>query len=252
MILKHIMLDPEVDNYTYELSNEDELAPFLAEALGLPLHEAKKLLAEAATDEELNDELTRRVRWRFDTKRRLHLGRRVLWFAIVRHVRPSLVVECGVQEGLGTLVLLRALERNGEEGSPGRLVSIDPLANAGWLVPERLRKGWTFVNARSEGGLDSALEGSTVDLLLSDSGGSYERELGEYETGLRHASPSLVLVAGAGDQTTALRDFSQRHGFTYSYFQDRPKDHFFRGAGTGVAARCVDGNEDPERGPAGR
>lgn len=251
-ILKHILLDPEVDNYTYELANRDELAPFLAEALGIPLARAESLVAEAEADEELNDRLTRRVRFRFDTKRRLHLGRRAIWFAVVRQLRPALVVECGVQEGLGTLVLLRALELNAEEGSPGRLVSIDPLANAGWLVPGRLRAGWTFVNARSEDGLEPTLAGERVDLLLSDSGGSYERELAEYETALRHASDSLVLIAGAGDQTPALRHFGERHGFTYRYFQDRPKDHFFRGGGTAVAVRSAAGSAGRGPGPSGR
>jgi hypothetical protein len=180
-IVRHVLLDPEVDNYTYELENAEELAPFLARALGVPEAEAARVLDEAATDQELDRELARRVRWRFDTKWRIHLGRRVLWYALVRLRRPGLVVEAGVQEGLGTLVLLRALERNTADGARGRLLSIDPLANAGWLVPGRLRAGWTFVNARSEQGLARALDGLEVDVLLSDSGGSYERELGEYE-----------------------------------------------------------------------
>lgn len=247
--LKHILLDPEVDNYTYELANRDELAPFLAGALGLSPDRARALVAEAEADEELTRELTRRVRWRFDTKRRLHLGRRVLWYALVRQLRPRLVVESGIQEGLGTLVLLRALERNGAEGADGRLLSIDPLVGAGWLVPERLRARWSLVTARSEEGLAPALEGASVDLFLSDSGGSYERELGEYEAALRRGSESLVLVAGSGDQTAALRDFSSRHGFTYSYLQDRPQDHFFRGSGTGIAVRRAGGSTDPGRGP---
>jgi hypothetical protein len=245
-IVRHVLLDPEVDNYTYELENADELAPFLARALGVPEAEAARVLDEAATDEELDRELARRVRWRFDTKWRIHLGRRVLWYALVRLRRPSLVVEAGVQEGLGSLVLLRALERNTAEGAPGRLLSIDPLANAGWLVPRRLRAGWTFVNARSEEGLARALDGLEVDVLLSDSGGSYERELGEYEAALAHGSRSLVLIAGSGDQTSALPDFCARHGFAYSYLQDRPKRHFFRGSGTGIAVRSEGESADPE------
>ncbi len=235
--LKHVFLDPEVDNFTYELDNAEELAPFLAGALGVPLPTAEQLLAEAEQDEELHDALTRRVRWRFDTKRRLHLGRRVLWYAIVRHVRPKLVVEVGVQEGLGTLVLLRALERNAHEGAPGRLTSIDPLPSAGWLVPERLRAGWTFVNARSEEGLAETLDGQIVDVLLSDSGGDYHRELFELEQAVQHGSPSLVLIAGSGDHTTALPEISAQHGLRYSRFAERPKAHFFRGTATAVAVR---------------
>jgi hypothetical protein len=35
------------------------------------------------------------------------------------------VVETAIQEGLGSAVLLRALERNAEEGSSGELISFD-------------------------------------------------------------------------------------------------------------------------------
>jgi hypothetical protein len=158
----------------------------------------------------------------------------VLWYATVRLLRPSLVVEAGVQEGLGTLVLLRALERNRLEGTPGRLISVDPLMNAGWLVPRRMRAEWRFVNEPSETGLEAVLSGERVDVLLSDSGGSYDRERSEYETAIRHASDRLVLIAGSGDQTSALPDVCAEHGLPYRYLQDQPARHFFRGSGTGI------------------
>ncbi len=238
---RYILLDPEVDNYTYELENRDALGPFLAGALDRPLSEVSRALAEADTDPELTDELARRIRWRFDTKRRLPLGRRVLWYAMVRLLRPALVVETGVQAGLGTLILLRALERNQLEGASGRLISFDPLMQAGWLVPERLRPAWEFVNEPTETGLEPALQGTQVDLLLSDSGGSYPRELGEYEAALRHGSDRLVLVAGSGDQTRALPEISSAHGLSYVYFREEPRAHFFAGSGVGIARRTSPG-----------
>ena len=236
-VLRHVLVDPEVDNYTYELENADETAPFVAEALGVPLEEAQRYVHEAETDPELNEELTRRVRWRFSTKRRIPLGRRVIWYAIVRLTRPQLMVECGVQEGLGSLVLLRALERNAAEGAEGRLLSIEPMPKAGWLVPERLRERWQLVTAPSEQALPAALEGMEVGVLLSDSGGSYERELLEYDSAHAHGSPELVLIAACGDHTPALPEFSARHGLRYSYFAERPKGHFFGGSAVGVAVR---------------
>jgi Methyltransferase domain len=234
---RYILLDPEVDNFTYELENPEELAPFLAAALGQPLDRVETFLAEAAHDPELNSELTRRVRWRFDTKRRLPLGRRVLWYATVRLLRPGLVIETGVQEGLGSLVLLRALERNRLEGAPGRLISFDKLAGAGWLVPERLREGWRFVDESTETGLEPVLAGEQVDLLISDSGGSYERERAEYGAALRHAGPEIVLGAGSGNQTTALPEVASANGMEYHYFLERPRRHFFAGTGVAIARR---------------
>lgn len=236
-VLRHVLVDPEVDNYTYDLENADEVAPFVAEALGIPLEEAARYVREAETDPELNEELTRRVRWRFDTKRRLPLGRRVIWYAVVRAARPQLLVECGVQEGLGSLVLLRALERNAADGANGRLLSIDPLPKAGWLVPGRLRERWQLVTAQSEQALPSALDGLEVGVLLSDSGGSYERELREYEIAHAHGSAGLLLIAGSADQTPALADFSARNGYRHTLFAERPRSHFYAGTGTAVARK---------------
>jgi hypothetical protein len=67
-------------------------------------------------------------------------------YVLVRAVRPAVVVETGVWQGLSSWTLLAALDANGS----GELVSIDfpPLDPAqqvevGHLVPDELRGRWT-------------------------------------------------------------------------------------------------------------
>jgi methyltransferase family protein len=235
---KYVLLDPEIDN-------DDELVDFLASALGIDRARAAEHVAEARSDPELTDELSRRIRWRWDMKRGIHLGRRLGLYAIAREVKPQLAVEAGIQDGLGSLVLLRALERNGEEGHPGRLISFDILPG-GWLVPERLRAMWTTIFESTTTALEPALDGLQVDLLVHDSGDDYERERHEYATALAHAGARLALVSGSGLQRArALPDVCAALGVDYHLFSERPKDHFYPGAGLALGLYERERHRDP-------
>src|SRR5271166_6157669 len=108
----YVLLDPDVGDFTYELDNQGELVEFLADALALDPAIIAGHLAEIRSEPALTRELTARVRWRPDMKRRVGLAHRVAWYAVVRAKKPRLVVETGIKHGLGSLVLLVALERN--------------------------------------------------------------------------------------------------------------------------------------------
>jgi hypothetical protein len=83
-------------------------------------------------------------------------------------MKPRLVVESGVQDGLGSLAILRALARNHEDGHPGRLLSVDILATAGWLVPEIERSAWELVIGSADDVLEHSLKGERVGLFIED------------------------------------------------------------------------------------
>jgi methyltransferase family protein len=243
--VRYLLFDPEVDNFTYEIENEDELVEFLAGALGVDRDRAAAYVAEARSDEELTDKLSRRVRWRWDMKRRLHLGRRLGLYAIARELKPGLAVEAGIQDGLGSLVLLRALEHNAQEGHPGRLISFDILPG-GWLVPDRLRPLWTTILESTTIGLEPALSGLQVDMIVHDSGDDYERERHEYVTALAHAGPRLALVSNSGfSRSRALPDVCAALGVKYQVFGDRPKNHFYPGGGLALGLFDRELHRDP-------
>ncbi len=138
----YVLFDPEIESYSYELENEAEAIAALAVALGRPVQELAAYAAETRTDPELNELLRRHLRWRLDTKRQPPLGNRLAWYVIVRAGKPSLIVETGIYLGLGSLALLRALERNAAEGKPGELISFDTILNAGSMVREPMRRHW--------------------------------------------------------------------------------------------------------------
>jgi hypothetical protein len=235
LVTRYVLFDPEVGDFSYELDNEYELVDFLVATLGADRTMIAGYLTEIRTDAKLKRELDRRVRWRFDMKRRIHFGPRVSWYAITRALKPRLIVETGIKHGLGSLVLLSALERNAREGSPGRLISFDTDPFSGWVVAERLRENWQPVFASTFDMLDATLEGHEVDLFICDTPPDYEIESFEMRAAMRHASKDIALVAANGDRTTALPELVGELNGEYHYFVERPRRHIYPGAGLGLA-----------------
>ena len=132
------------------------------------------------------------MRWRIDCKRDMPLGNRLLWYALVRAVKPRLTVETGIYQGLGSLMLLRALARNAEEGVEGHLISIDFDPGSGWLVPERLRDRWTPLFGDIEADLEPALADRDIDLFIHESDHNERLQRFEFGTALAHAASDLT------------------------------------------------------------
>jgi hypothetical protein len=232
--LSHLLFDPELESYTFELKNEPAIIDSVGQAMDAPAATVARYSAEAHTDPELNDRLTAAVRWRPETKRRLPLGARLLWYLLVRIRKPQLVVETGVLLGLGSLTILRALERNAADGFPGRLISVDVDPAAGWLVPPRLRGPWTLLTGLSTQVLPAALAGERVGILFQDTLHTYENQLAEFGLALAHGDSPLILADPAGDRSPALEELCRRYGGERFVWQPVPRRHFHVPAPTAV------------------
>jgi hypothetical protein len=231
--LLYVLWDPELDNFTYEIANEDELAAFVAQGTGVAAEQARAYIAELQDDAELRRLLRSRMGARWDRKNTPHYGRRLGWYAIARAVGPELIVETGIHDGLGSALLLRALERNAAEGRAGRLVSVDIDPAAGWLVDDSLRARWQPLYESTFTALPEALAGRRVGMLIHDSDHTYECENFEFRQAVEHADGAVALVSDNSHATSALRDVCAELGIEYRYFGERPRGHFYPGAGIG-------------------
>lgn len=243
--LRYVLLDPEVDTFTYRLDNVDELVAVLAAQTGLPAAQLAAHAREVETDEELTRGLARRTRRRLDVKRRLHpVGHHLAAWVLVRARRPALVVEAGVLDGLASLVVLRALERNAQEGAPGRLVSLDVMPGAGSLVAPHLRERWTLHVADSRTGIPAAVGEERVDLFVSDSLPDSAHVRAELDAVLARAAPTLDVIQVWG-QLEALHDVGRELGVPVTVFRERPRGHFYPGNRIALARLRDDGRSAP-------
>ncbi len=227
--LAYVLFDPELSSYSFEVDNEAEVIARLAAALGRPDAEFAAYAAETYRDPELNELLSRHLRWRFDMKRRLPLGNRLAWYVLVRAYKPKLVVEAGIYHGLGSLAVLRALERNRQEGSPGELMSFDTLPSAGSVVREEARQGWSRFIGSTHDLLLPALENRQVDMLFHDTLHTEENQRFEFGAALTHAAANLLLLDASGGHGGTLEAICAEREGTYHRVWMRSRNHVLRG-----------------------
>ncbi|MFN8160108.1 MAG: class I SAM-dependent methyltransferase [Solirubrobacterales bacterium] len=229
--LGFLLTDPEVDNFTYDLCNTDELAAWLGGTFCVPGGLAARLIEEARSDRALRSRLEAAASSRpWSMKPHPQLGRRLGWYAIVRLVRPRRIIETGTHDGLGSLTVIAALERNAREhGTDGHLVSLDLDPHAGWMVGADPR--FSLIVGPITDTLGPALA-EPVDLFLHDSDHSYEHEY--FELSLAAGAGVPILLSDNSHATTALRDLCAEKGGAYSFFRERPRNHFYPGGGIGA------------------
>jgi predicted O-methyltransferase YrrM len=232
--LRYLLFDREYDNFTYDISNHDELARFLADALRVPVEQAFGYILELERDAQLRSTLEHRLRSRPDRNRHARYGRRLGWYAAARIRKPRLIVETGVHDGLGSAVLLRALSRNAADGHPGRLLSFDIREDVGWLIDEGLRELLELVIGDTRSLLPPVLEGREVEMFIHDSDHSHEHETFEFETIAKFARPGAILISDNAHAGTAFAEFCNRRRLRQYFFRERPQRHFYPGAGIGL------------------
>ena len=235
--LSFVLLDPEADNFTFEITNTPELAHWAAAVAGCSRDDAAAYVAEPSSDGVLRASLGRATAGHWMWSKRLPpFGKRLGWYAIARALRPRLVVEVGAHDGLGSLLLLRALERNQETGHEGRLVSFDINPTAGWLVGSHPL--WQFRHESSTDGLPRVLaRESPVGLFIYDGWHTHDAERADLLTALAHLAPNGVLVSDDAQVTHALAEVASEHGLVYREFHEMPARHFDPGAVLGASTR---------------
>jgi len=160
-------------------------------------------------------------------------GRRVGWYALIRATKPRVVLETGVDRGLGTAVIAAALKRNAEEGFPGLVYATDIVPECGHLLAEPYK---SFCRILLGDSVETLKQFKVpVDVFLHDSDHRPEYEWAEFlaiEPMLHSAS---LVMSDNSQQTAKLMEFALRIGRTFLYFQDQPKDHWWPGDGIGTA-----------------
>lgn len=237
--LPFILADPEPDNFTYELTNEEQLVSWVAAVATAEPAAARRALAEPGLDAELRRRLraTATAHWWW-SKPEPPFGKRRGWYALTRLLKPSLVIETGVHDGLSSLLLLRALERNASDGAEGRLVSFDVNPAAGWLVGDHPR--WELRIESGRAGLPAVLaRAKPIGLFVHDSLHTYENERWELRTVAPFLSDRGVLISDNVHVTRALVATCEEFGLRYEEFTERPAGHFYPGGGVGAGSRAA-------------
>lgn len=231
----------ELSNFTYDLTprNMTELSHMIAVVTGQPVSKIRAYVEEVRDDADLHNALYHGLKQRgYESDAIANpFGRRVGWYAFVRALKSSVVVETGVDRGHGSLLLCAALLRNAEEGSPGRYYGTDINPDAGWLLHGKYAEVGKILYGDSIESLTVLVD--KIDLFINDSDHSADYEFREYETIGPRLDVNAVILGDNSHTNDKLARYSELMGRHYLFFKEEPLAHWYPGAGIGISFRSI-------------
>ena len=175
----------EFTNFTYQLTPENVsyLAYTISLITGKNYEEILKYIKEAEENIELKqaiNEAHENSTEKIYADKNIYFGRRVGWYAFVRITKPKIVVETGVDKGLGSILLCAALLKNKEENHEGKYYGTDINPKAGYLLNGKYAQMGEILYGDSIESLSKMTE--KIDLFINDSDHSADYEYREYQT----------------------------------------------------------------------
>lgn len=237
-ILRWAVHSREDTNYTYDITDANlvYLAHTISIVCGKPYQEIRGFIDEVRLDKELAMFIIERTAaspFAKSADLRCDFGRRLGWYALVRALKPRVVVETGVDKGLGAILLCSAVLRNKVEGHVGRYFGTDINPDAGYLFAGKYTEVGEILYGDSIGSLESLQ--AEIDIFINDSDHSEEYEYAEYQAIKGKLSSGAVIIGDNSHVTDKLAIFSEENGRHFLFFKEVPKDHWYPGAGMGLS-----------------
>jgi predicted O-methyltransferase YrrM len=227
----------EDSNFYYDLTdvNYRHLGHFIATATGNSPSEIFGYMDELKNSSRYAEAVAEyRSKNRAQSGTTMQPGRRLGWYALIRAVKPKVVLETGVHQGVGALAICLALEKNAADGHVGSYVGTDINKKAGGLIAEL---GFSFANVLIGDSIDSINQlTERVDVYISDSDHSVGYELDELNIASLKLSKSAIVISDNAHVTDVLEQWSVGLDRNFLFFGEKPKNHWYPGGGIGLSS----------------
>lgn len=237
-ILKWGFSSKEDTNYTYELKdgNVRYLAQTIAAVTGEPFARVMGYIEEAQHDKELENHVVEAIKsspYTAFADFRTGFAKRLGWYAFVRILKPRVIVETGIDKGLGAVILCAGLLRNKAEGHEGEYYGTDINPEAGYLLTGKYKAVGHILYGDSIKSLQSF--DKQIDLFINDSDHSATYEYNEYQTIKPLLTEKGVILGDNSHVTDKLSQFSIENGRNFVFFREEPREHWYPGGGIGIS-----------------
>lgn len=237
-ILKWGVRSKETANYTYDLTERNIL--YLAQTISVVTRiDSKRIIEyinEARNNKLLKEHIisaTMKSPQKEYADLRVDFGRRLGWYAFARTMKPKIIIETGVDKGMGSVLLCSALLKNKEEGFEGRFFGTDINPEAGYLLNGKYAEVGKILYGDSISTLTQFTE--KIDLFINDSDHSADYEYREYITIRDKISENAVLLGDNSHVSDKLSIFSYETKRNFLFFREEPRGHWYPGAGIGIS-----------------
>ena len=223
----------EFTNYMYEITeiNRNQMVSAVAQVANLPIIEVERLFEELENDTEFASKLTakgKKLKRSYELLFPIPYARRIVWYALIRIYKPSIVVESGTEKGLGSLIIDRALEKNAH----GRLFTLDIDIYAGGLLDPDDRQRISLITGDS---VQSLEEINNVDFFIQDSNHSVIHEKLELEALEKRLTKHSIIISDNAHESNVLYEWSAKLGRNYLFVTEKSKNHWHPGDGVGIS-----------------
>jgi len=150
-------------------------------------------------------------------------------YAIIRKLKPDIIMETGIFTGFSSAIILYALNQNDK----GELFSIDTYTkfkdDIGVLVSKDLIDRWTTMEGRTDEVLPH-VKTKNIDIFLHDSLHSYDNMYFEYRWAKDHLKKGGLLLSHDIGTNNAFFDFANNNEIKYYLIKSSKFKKFGMGA----------------------
>jgi hypothetical protein len=226
----------EYTNFTYDYTDlgMSATADVLALLTGVPHEAVIAYSSELSQDTDLRTGLERDLAagpYARTADPRIRYGRRLVYYLLVRSMRPRFVVEAGTDKGLGACLIARALQRNAAEGQPGTLVALDTNRSSGAMLGARFMDVARLCICDSVEYLYRCEQ--PIDLFIHDTTPDAVHERSQYAALARAVSPRGVLMSSW--YTPEFLSLCRRTHRRLLVLPEFPLDHWYPGSRLPIA-----------------
>jgi predicted O-methyltransferase YrrM len=230
------MQNTEDSNFYYDLESKNllYLANLISHVTNTPVSKLNEYFNEVLNNEDLKSHINDGFKnSSYEKNAEVKFGRRIGWYAVARIIKPKIIVETGVDHGVGACVLIQALMENSLEGFNGKYFGTDIDLSAGQLLRGDYAQVGRVLYGDSLESLASMEE--KVDLFINDSDHSSEYEYLEYRKIATKLTQGAVILSDNSHVTDSLARFSMEESRHFLFFREEPKNHWYSGAGIGIS-----------------
>lgn len=238
-VFLYAVVSRETATFTYNLTPENEtyLMSLTAQITKKDISVIEAYFKELKEDQELKKNILAQIdksSFRKKKDKRCDYGNKLALYAIIRTLKPQVIVENGVEAGFTSIVLCEAIRRNNAEGFGGAFVGLDINADAGFLVKSDPRYK-SFSQFKCGDAIETLETLDTkVDFYFSDGFRSYEYEQNEFSALQDKLNDNAVVITNKATFSKALFELSRNLNKNYSFFKEQPLGHWYEGAGIGI------------------
>jgi hypothetical protein len=216
--IKFCIFSRELDTFTYSIANIDELTRTLS-----GYFKTDRTIQENYVSEIENYSKNLSGVLRFSGGR--EIGRHMFVYCAIRNIKPDIVIELGVKEGLGTLCIIQALDMN----NSGKVISVDNNPTSGRLIRKLEHIRLNFYIEDSVKFMSKLNMLSGVVIVISDSSNDINHIEAEWQNAINTSTGSLYFQHNLG-WSNLVPDKIEKND--YMFFKEQAKHLFYPGRGS--------------------